>query len=601
MPDERTKNVPAVQDAQEPANGAGSAESGLTSAEAALRLATDGPNQLDQAPRDRLVMGFLSRFRNPLILILLGAAVGAALTGDPSSAAIISTIVLLSVLLDFIQEQRAQNAVDALRRHVALRATILRDGKPAEIPATEIVRGDVVLLRAGDLIPADCQLLEAKDLFVNEALLTGEAFPAEKQAGLPTDSKSTSVVPQNIVYMGSSVLSGTAKALVQHTGRTTQLGAITRSLTKPSPPTAFALGIRDFGQLIVRLTLLLVLFVLIVNLAFHRPLFESVLFALALAVGLTPELLPMIVSVTLARGALRMSAKKVIVKRLSAIHDLGSMDVLCADKTGTLTEAKITLVREVDITGTESDHVLELAYLNAAFETGLKSPLDDAILEFQHLDVAGWTKIDEVPFDFERRRVSVLLEQGGKRMLVVKGAPEDVLRLASRYQPSGNGPSVALDDEVRLAATTVVTKFGNDGFRLLGIAFRDVESTREHAQIGDEADLTFAGFAIFLDPPKESASTALQALRTLNVAIKIVTGDNEHITQHVCDALGIEVAGLLIGPEIRDLTDEALSARIETTTLFCRVTPSQKSRVLRAFRRNGHVVGFLGDGINDAP
>jgi Mg2+-importing ATPase len=578
------------------------APAGLGSAEAEARLAVHGPNQIDGSPRRRLLVNFISRFRNPLVLVLLGAAAVSAVTHDPASFFIIATIVLLSVSLDFVQEHRAENAAEELRQRVALTVRGFRDGQSLEVPATEVVPGDVIALAAGNLVPADCRLIESKDLFVNEALLTGEPYPAEKSArDVLRDGEQQAASPVNGVFMGSSVVSGTATAVVIATGRATRLGAIAGALRREPPPTAFALGIRDFGLMIVRLTVLLVLFVLLVNLLFERPLLLSFLFALALAVGLTPELLPMVVSVTLARGALRMSRKQVIVKRLSAIHDLGSTDVLCSDKTGTLTEAHIRLVREVDLTGAPSENVLRLAYLNAAFETGLKSPLDEAILEREPAGAAGWRKIDEVPFDFERRRVSVLVEREGKRLLVVKGAPEDVLALASHYQREGATEPLPMDDAAQAAARDVVEELGGEGFRALGVAWREVDPDRAHAGVSDEADLVFAGFAAFLDPPKESARPALAALADLGIAVKIVTGDNEAVTRHVCRELGMEVTGAVAGPELAGLTDEALDARLASANLFCRVTPPQKARIIRALRRRGHVVGYLGDGINDAP
>jgi P-type Mg2+ transporter len=356
------------------------------------------------------------------------------------------------------------------------------------------VPGDIVLLAAGDLVPADSRLIEARDLYVDEALLTGESYPAEKEAApAATEAPRETAFPRNLVFMGSSVASGTAKALVLATGRKTQLGSIAGALQKPPPPTAFEVGIRDFGLMILRLTVLLVLFVLLVNLLFHRPLLESFIFALALAVGLTPELLPMIVSVTLARGALRMSRKQVIVKRLSAIDDLGSMDVLCSDKTGTLTEAHIKLVREVDLGGQESGTVLQMAQLNAAFETGLKSPLDEAILAAGKIDLTAWRKIDEVPFDFERRRVSILVEGGGRRLIVVKGAPEDILGHAARYEQQGSPPR-PLDAAALKTAEAALNALGAEGYRVLGVAWREVEADREKANVADETDLTFAGF-----------------------------------------------------------------------------------------------------------
>jgi Mg2+-importing ATPase len=338
----------------------------------------------------------------------------------------------------------------------------------------------------------------------------------------------------------------------------------------------------------------------LINLLYHRPALESFTFALALAVGLTPELLPMIVSVTLAHGALRMSKKQVIVKRLSAIDDLGSMDVLCSDKTGTLTEAHIRLVREVDLGGQDAGAILQMAQLNAAFETGLKSPLDDAILAAGKIDLAAWRKIDEVPFDFERRRVSVLVEGGGRRLIIVKGAPEDILSHSARYERQGE-PPLPLDAAARKAAEATFNGLGAEGYRVLGVAWREAEADREHANVADETDLTLAGFLAFLDPPKAGAREALTALANLGVALKVVTGDNEQVTRHVCGELGLDVSGTLTGPEIAALTDEALAARLDRTTLFCRVTPPLKSRVIAALRRKGHVVGYLGDGINDAP
>ncbi len=474
-------------------------------------------------------------------------------------------------------------------------------GQPVDIPAAEIVPGDVFLLTAGDLVPADSRLIVARDLYVDEALLTGEPYPAEKEAA-PSVSHPPreTALPSNLVFMGSSVVSGTARALVLATGRNAQLGSIGSALQKPPPPTAFAVGIQKFGLMIVQATVFLVLFVLLVNLLSHRPPVESFLFALALAVGLTPELLLMIVSVTLSHGALRMSRKQVIVKRLSAIDDLGCMDVLCSDKTGTLTEAHIKLVRQVDLHGQNSDAVMQMAQINAAFETGLKSPLDDAILAAGKTDLTAWRKIDEVPFDFERRRVSVLAENGGQRCIIVKGAPEDVLGLADRYDQPGLAPRT-LDASARAAAEATFKNLSAEGYRLLRVAWHDVEPERQHAHVADETDLIFGGYLAFLDPPKVGCSDALSALSQLGISLKIVTGDNEEVTRHVCGEIGIAVTGVLSGAELTHLSDEALLARLDETNLFCRVTPPQKSRIITALRRNGHVVGYLGDGINDAP
>jgi Mg2+-importing ATPase len=400
--------------------------------------------------------------------------------------------------------------------------------------------------------------------------------------------------------MGSSVVSGSARILIGRTGSHTALGQIADSLALTPPPTAFERGTRHFGMLIMRLTLLLVLFTLLVNVAFHRPLLESFLFAVALAVGLTPELLPMVVSVTLARGALRMAALKVIVKRPSAIQDMGAMDVLCTDKTGTLTEAKIRLERHVDALGRESARVLELAYLNSYFESGLKSPLDDAILQHSEIDISGWQKIDEVPFDFERRRVSVLVERLGERMLAVKGAPEDTLRLCTHYEGEAGIPAL-LDDASRVRIQAQYDALSQEGFRVLGIAWRPVTMDHPHAVVTDETELVFAGFAAFLDPAKDSAGEALAALQASGVEVKIVTGDNELVTRHVCEQLGVTVTGVLTGADIQAMNDDALRVKAEAANLFCRVNPAQKNRILLALKARGHVVGYLGDGINDAP
>ncbi len=583
---------------------------GLSSQLAAERLARAGPNRLTPLLQRALALQFLLQFKNPLVLILLVAAGISALTGDATGALIIGLIVLMSVTLDFVQSYRAGQAADRLALQVAVTATVLRDGLPCELPVTGLVPGDVVLLSAGNLVPADARVLQATDFFINQAQLTGEPYPVEKcppkdnlASATPnpdiTDQDADTAAPDR-VFMGSSVVSGSAHVLLERTGSNTALGQIAVNLSRPAPPTAFELGTRRFGMLIMRLTLLLVLFTLLVNVALHRSLLESFLFAVALAVGLTPELLPMVVSVTLTRGALRMAALKVIVKRPSAIQDLGVMDVLCTDKTGTLTEAHIRLERHVDASGADSPQVLALAYLNSYFESGLKSPLDDAILAHEDVDVSDWGKIDEVPFDFERRRVSVLVEQAGTRRLVVKGAPEDVLRLCTHYQDPA-GQAIELDAAALARINALFNGLGDDGFRVLGIAWRDVAPDHPHAVVSDESALIFAGFAAFLDPPKTSAGQAIQAMAASGVAVKIVTGDNERVTRHVCAQLGVPIDGVLTGTDLAALNDDALRARVESVKLFCRVNPAQKNRIILALKARGHVVGYLGDGVNDAP
>lgn len=578
---------------------------GLTSAEAEKRRQHYGGNRLRPPKQRAVLLQFLAQFRNPLVLVLLVAIVISALTGDVTGALIIGVIVLMSVTLDFVQAYRAGRAAEKLALQVAVIATVLRDGRPCELPVIELVPGDVVLLSAGSLVPADAHLLEANDFFVNQAQLTGEPYPVEKrvvQDGTApvTASEDWALDSVDTVFMGSSVVSGSARVLIGRTGSATTLGQVAVSLADKAPPTAFELGTRRFGMLIMRLTLLLVLFTLLVNMALHRPLLESFLFAVALAVGLTPELLPMVVSVTLTQGALRMAALKVIVKRPSAIQDMGAMDVLCTDKTGTLTEARIRLERHVDAQGRDDPRVLALAYLNSYFESGLKSPLDDAILAHEEIDVSAWRKIDEVPFDFERRRVSVLVERAGARRLVVKGAPEDILRLCTHYADSA-GTTVVLDEAAHARINALFDSLGEEGFRVLGIAWRDVPLDHPHAVVSDESELVFAGFAAFLDPPKASAGEALKAMTASGVAVKIVTGDNERVTRHVCTQLGVVVEGVLTGTEVAVMHDDALRARVEGVNLFCRVNPAQKNRIILALKARGHVVGYLGDGINDAP
>jgi len=577
----------------------GSSPSGLSDDQASSQLERYGHNELNATPRRTLIRQYLSHFKNPLVLILLAASTLSALMGEVEGAWIIWAIVLMSVTLDFIQEFRAQNAANLLKKQVAVRATVLRNGAPQEIRLEKIVPGDVVLLNAGALIPADCRVVEAKDFFVNQALLTGETFPVEKHAIDLLDPNTDLSDADNAVFMGTSVISGIAKAVVCQTGSATSLGDIAENLNRRSPPTEFEMGLQAFGQLIMRLTVFMVLFVFLINTLFSRPLLESFLFSIALAVGLTPELLPMIVTLTLSRGALRLSREDVIVKKLSAIEDLGSMDVLCTDKTGTLTESHIRLERHVNADGQASEAVLTLAYLNSYFESGLRSPLDEAILEHHEITTNGWNKIDEVPFDFERRRVSVLVDNGQKRLLIVKGAAEDVLSHCTQFEtPDGPRP---INDNDWAQIHQLHDSLGAEGFKVLGIAWRQVLETQQHALINDETELVFAGFAAFLDPPKESAAGAIKALTESGISVRVVTGDSEQVTRYVCSKLNIPITGVMLGSEVAALDDAALSARIRDINLFCRINPAQKNRIILAYKHLGHTVGYLGDGINDAP
>ena len=576
---------------------------GLTQTEAEARLERYGRNLLDTTNRLSSIRQYLAHFKNPLVLILLVASGLSALMGEVEGAWIIWSIVLLSVTLDFFQEHRAEHAANLLKKQVAVRATVLRNGQPVEIRLEKIVPGDIVLLNAGALVPADCRLLDAKDFFVNQSVLTGETFPVEKHATSLTEATHEFSEADNAVFMGTSVVSGIATALVCSTGERTALGDIAETLTRQPPPTRFELGLQSFGQLIMRLTIFLVLFVFLINAVFQRPLLESFLFSIALAVGLTPELLPMIVTLTLSRGAIRLSKKHVIVKKLSAIEDLGGMDVLCTDKTGTLTEARIRLERHVNALGEDSAEVLRLAYLNSCFESGLRSPLDDAILDHHELDAPiaaeNWTKVDEVPFDFERRRVSVLITRQGQRQLIVKGAPEDVLKNCTQWQAGDDIRPLTDDDRQRIKR--LYHQLGSQGFKVLGIAWRNVPNTHDHAVIDDETELTFAGFAGFLDPPKQSAAAAIKTLTASGVSVRILTGDSEEVTRYVCNLIGMPVSGVLLGRDVSAMDDASLAARIRDVNLFCRINPAEKKRIILAFKQLGHTVGYLGDGINDAP
>ena len=574
-------------------------EDGLNSEEAGSRLRRYGPN-LTTTTRHRHVLARVGRrLFEPLVAILLVAAVVSGLTGDWPSFFIILIIVALSITLDVFQEHRAETAADALRRSVAVRADVHRDGKTVSLPVEALVPGGVVVLKAGDLVPADGVVLASRSAHANEALLTGEPYAVEKRPG-PCATE-TAADAFNALFGGASIVSGEATMLVVATGAATRFGGIAAALQSNEPPSAFERGIHRFGILILRLTGFLVLFVLLTQLVFGRPALESFLFAQALAVGLTPELLPMVMTVTLSRGAIRMADRKVIVKKLSAIHDLGAMDVLCTDKTGTLTEARITLVAHPGPDGADGERVIELAAVNSRFETGVRSPLDDAILAHtaDH-PLPGWIKLDEVPFDFERRRVSVLAERDGERLAIVKGAPEEILARCTEAEMDG-GSVRPLDPALRESLEALHATRTASGFRLLGVAWKRIPPDRGTLDPADEGDLVFAGYCVFLDPPKPSAAAAVAQLGSAGGRVKIISGDSEPAVRHLIEVLRLPATGVLTGAQINALTDPALTARVDGVDLFARVSPDQKARIVRALQARGHIVGFLGDGINDAP
>ncbi|HEY4183529.1 MAG TPA: magnesium-translocating P-type ATPase, partial [Polyangia bacterium] len=585
---------------------------GLTSEEAAARLAVVGHNLIAEKRSRPVAVQILLRFRNPLILLLLAASAVAGLTGDLRSFVVTFVMVLLSVGLDFTQEHRAGQAAERLRRSAVTRASVMRDGRLCEIGAPDIVPGDLVMLCAGDLVPADGLLIEARDLFANQALLTGEPYPVEKGPLAAGEGPGGTQGPlsadrREVLLMGCSITSGQGHLMIVNTGARTVLGQIGASLQRDPSPSAFEQGTRAFGMLILRLALIMVLFVILVDAWRGRPWLESFLFSVALAVGLTPELLPMVVSVTLSRGAMRLSRKKVLVKRLAAIHDLGSMDVLCTDKTGTLTEARIRLQQHVDVGGLGSPRVLAMAHLNSRFQSGLKSPMDEAIegavaAEAPDPMLSGdWRKLDEVPFDFERRRVSTLVTRGtAAPLLIVKGAFESILAAVGRVEDGGPANIQPLDEARRAAVQARCEALGEDGLRVLGIAWKELASERTSAEKGDERDLILAGLLVFQDPPKQSARAALRALDERGVAIKVLTGDDTRVARHVCREIGLAVEGVTTGAELQLLDDAALDAVVERNTVYCRVTPAQKDRIILSLKRRKHTVGFMGDGINDA-
>ena len=569
---------------------------GLTSAEARARLARYGANELTPPRRFEALLEILRLLANPLVLVLLTASSVSALLGQAFSAGVIAVMVALGVALNFVQAYNSQRAARRLRERVGQRATVIRDGGEREIPVGEVVPGDLVRLSAGDLVPADARLVSAKDLFLNEAALTGESLPTEKHAA--ANGADVALPPEQSVWRGTSVVSGLGLARVVRTGGATEFGRVSAQLARRAPETEFERGTRQFGIMIVQVVLVLTVFVFFVNAVLHRDPLESFLFAVALAVGLTPELLPMIVSVTLARGAVRMAARKVIVKRLAAIENFGSMDILCSDKTGTLTRGEMGLALHVSVQGEDDEAVIRLAALNATHQTGLRSPMDEALLRHAHPDIAGAVRIDEVPFDFERRRVSVVVEEAGSRLLVTKGAPESVMAACAFVVL--DGAAKLLDEEARGRAEALFRRLSADGYRVLGVASGSVPTRHAYGR-DDEHDLTLAGFVAFIDPPREGAGAAMAALRADGVEVKILTGDTELVAQKICRDLGIETGTLVTGETVERMSDLALGAVAERTVVFARVSPVQKNRIVQALRARGHVVGCLGDGINDAP
>jgi Mg2+-importing ATPase len=571
---------------------------GLSEFKAEKRRTQYGLNEARAVGHGGPLAALLLLFTNPLVVILLLAAGVSGFLGDIVGAAIIATIVILSITLNFVMSYRSQRAADRLRDEIAPMATVCRDGRWQERPRRDLVPGDLIRLAAGDRIPADARLVTARDLHVLQAALTGESMPVEKEVADGREGLDRSADARHLVFLGTSVVAGTATALVFATGRHTAFGDVAEALAERPPPTEFERGLSDFARLIMYTTMFLLLAVLLIGIAMHRPPLQTMLFALALAVGLTPEFMPMITTVTLARGAVRMARQRVIVKHLAAIEDFGSMTVLLSDKTGTLTSSETSLASSVDPFGGASERPHLLAYLNASFETGIRSPLDAAILNFRTLAVGEYRKLDEIPFDFERRRLSVVVERNGERLLIVKGAPESVITQCTQYEVEGVVSRIDAASMERCMRTHEA--FGEQGLRVLAVACRNVPS-RERYAVSDETDLTFAGFVLFADPIIPGVAECLRALAEDGITVKILTGDNERVARHVCALVGIDVSQLVTGAEIEGLGEAALGILAERTSIFARVNPAQKHRIVLALKARNCVVGFLGDGINDAP
>jgi Mg2+-importing ATPase len=591
------------QDAAALSTALGSGAGGLSSEGAAAKLRLVGPNRVEDVSHLSALHLLLRQFESPLVLILIFAAAISLALQQWLDSGIILAIVLGSTLLGFFQEYRASTAVEQLKRRLALTCRVIRDGVERTVPVSTVVPGDVIVLSAGNLIPADGIVIEAEDFLVSEASMTGESFPIEKRAGIvrpdaPITERS------NSVFLGASVRSGMAKVLVVETGSRTAFGAIAARLRAREPETDFGRGVRQFGYLLIRVMVVIVLFVLTMNLLLGRPVIESLLFAVALAVGLSPELLPAIVSVTLSAGARAMSRRGVIVRRLEAIENLGSMDILCTDKTGTLTEGTIVLNGALGAGNRPSDEVGKLAFLNAAFETGIENPLDAAIVaagESAGLTTHGFTKIDEIPYDFLRRRLTIVVAEDGnctQHLIVTKGAFSNVLDICSSVER--DAVDIPLTPELRAELDAAFKAKGAEGFRVLAVATRRVAVRPPYGR-DDEQDMTFRGFLVFFDPPKADAQRTIHDLARLGIRVKVISGDNRHVTAHLAQAVGLNPKSVLTGEELGKMKDEALWHLAPRTGLFVEIDPQQKERIVRALQRTGHSVGYLGDGINDAP
>jgi P-type Mg2+ transporter len=584
-----------------------SSADGLSAEEAEAHAKQFGLNEIAREKPKSIAWRLWENIRNPLVILLIALGAITFFTGDMPGTIVIFVMVLLGIVLRFFQELRADDAAAKLKAMVSTKATVLRDGRETDLPLNKLVPGDIIRLAAGDMVPADVRVFSTKDLFLNQSALTGESMPVEKTLEPAPAEIKNPLDLTNICFLGSDVESGTATAVVITTGDKTYFGSLAASIVGERVETSFDKGINKFTWLMIRFMMVMVPAVFLLNGLSKHNWLEAFLFALAVAVGLTPEMLPMIVSVNLSKGALEMAKKKVIVKRLNSIQNFGAADVLCTDKTGTLTQGRIILERHIDVRGNPSARVLHYGYMNSYYQTGLKNLMDEAILNHGDLNDSlqvdeNFRKIDELPFDFKRRRMSVILENNqNQQILICKGAVEEIMKLSTHVEIEGQILEVSAEhDEHRKRR---VKELNEEGFRVIAIAYRTFpgDNDEPHYSVQDESDLTLLGYMAFLDPPKESTMEALQQLKTLNVNVKILTGDNEIVTSYICKQVGMSVENILLGSQIETMSEAELAQAAETTSIFAKLAPSQKESIIHALQSKGHVVGFMGDGINDAP
>ncbi|MCX5776991.1 MAG: magnesium-translocating P-type ATPase [Candidatus Firestonebacteria bacterium] len=577
-----------------------SSEKGLTGKKARARLEEYGYNEPSKKKKRAIILNILSKFINPLVIVLLFIGVFSFFFSERISAYIVFIMILISVGLTYIQEYRSSKAAEKLSEMVRTNVTVYRDGRPKEIPIKEVVPGDIVDLFAGDMIPADLRLISVKDLFVNQATLTGESMPIEKVSSAYANKTGTEA--ENIVFMGSSVVSGTALGIVIKTGQFTQFGNLATRLAAINIESSFEKGVNKFVMIMIRIMIVLVVAIFCINAFAKGNLVEAFLFAIAVAVGLAPEMLPLIVTINLSKGALTMSKKQVIVKRLNSIQNFGAMDVLCTDKTGTLTMDKIILERYCNVVKEENVDVLKYAFLNSHYQTGLKNLLDKAVLNkaksYKDILEKQYKKVDEIPFDFQRKLMSVVVEAEGKHTIISKGAPEEIFKRCTKYELDGE-----LLEFEHLIIADLKEEYDNlskDGFRVIAIAYKQIDYAAHKFSKEDESELVLKGYVAFLDPPKDSTREALVAIKKLGIEVKVLTGDNELVTRKICSEVGLNIFGMATGDQVEMLNDDELKEVIKITNVFARLSPAQKERIVRALRANGKTVGFLGDGINDA-